>query len=500
MFPKTLLEMDWQQIRQTVGRWIAPNTPSPMGKSGLANHGNNHDTHAGLNHGHASKSSANQTGNANLNRMMNPGPLVFDSSARQTHRLLHVLMRERSRIDRFGGEMSLIVFTAPATILPASRQMRRLLDMLKHRLRITDEIGQIDRQRVFALLPNTDADGAQALSRQIQHYLTQEKLTFQFAVFRYKSETGQYPTPNIERVNGGSGRSMRESDRNARSSQQEPRDPNQDGDTENHESANHDASKPASSAPQSRRQNTRKRVPTPSAESQSTTHAASGSAFDSQTHQGASTNRDECLATHFPHRMPWWKRSVDVVVASVALILALPILTLVAIAIRLESSGPVLFKQWRTGVGGKPFRILKFRTMVNDAERLRDRLLAQNEHAGPAFKIRRDPRITRIGKFLRASSIDELPQLINVLRGDMTLVGPRPLPIMEARGCNHWQHERHSVHPGLTCIWQVSGRSQVNFDDWARMDLRYIRKRSFWRDLKILLATIPAVLKRDGAY
>ncbi|MEN6404765.1 MAG: sugar transferase [Armatimonadia bacterium] len=194
------------------------------------------------------------------------------------------------------------------------------------------------------------------------------------------------------------------------------------------------------------------------------------------------------------------KRALDVVGASLALlVLGLPML-LVAIAIRLESRGPALFYQWRLGENGIPFRFCKFRSMVVNAEEERANLEQQNEAEGPIFKIRRDPRITRVGRWLRRTSFDETPQLFHVLSGQMSLVGPRPPLLEEVEGYEPWQRERLAVRPGLTCIWQVSGRSDIPFERWVELDIVYVRNRSFWLDLKILLLTIPAVLTGRGAY
>jgi lipopolysaccharide/colanic/teichoic acid biosynthesis glycosyltransferase len=197
--------------------------------------------------------------------------------------------------------------------------------------------------------------------------------------------------------------------------------------------------------------------------------------------------------------LPLWKRVLDIVGASVGIAMAIPLLVCIVICIKTFMRGPVFFKQRRIGLGGRPFWMYKFRTMVTDAEQLREQLLPLNEQDGPAFKIENDPRVTRVGRFLRRSSLDELPQLWNVLLGNMSLVGPRPLPVHESDGCTRWQRERLDVTPGLTCIWQVRGRSEVSFDTWMRMDLQYARKRSPRYDLKLLLLTIPAVLRRKGA-
>jgi lipopolysaccharide/colanic/teichoic acid biosynthesis glycosyltransferase len=176
-----------------------------------------------------------------------------------------------------------------------------------------------------------------------------------------------------------------------------------------------------------------------------------------------------------------------------------PLLLLVALAIKVFSPGPVLFTQWRSGLGGRPFRIYKFRTMVPDADRIKDTLLSKNEQDGPAFKMKRDPRVTRIGRILRVTSLDELPQLWNVLKGDMSLVGPRPLPLSESQACDTWHRRRMDVVPGLTCTWQISARGSVSFAEWVRMDRNYIRRRSLFHDVKLLALTVPAVLARRGA-
>lgn len=194
------------------------------------------------------------------------------------------------------------------------------------------------------------------------------------------------------------------------------------------------------------------------------------------------------------------KRIIDLVGASVLLILLLPVLLLAALAIKLTSRGPVLFSQERHGLNRRRFRMYKLRTMVVDAELLQATLEAQNEASGPVFKIREDPRITAVGRFLRRSSLDEFPQLINVLRGEMSLVGPRPLPIRDVGGFTEAAlMRRFSVRPGLTCLWQISGRGSLGFDDWIRLDLQYIDEWSLALDILVLLRTIPAVIRGTGA-
>jgi exopolysaccharide biosynthesis polyprenyl glycosylphosphotransferase len=194
------------------------------------------------------------------------------------------------------------------------------------------------------------------------------------------------------------------------------------------------------------------------------------------------------------------KTALDFLVSTVLLLLLAPLLILVSILIKWESPGPVLFVQQRLGLNKRRFNIYKFRTMREDAEQFQADLEQQNEADGPVFKIKNDPRITPLGKWLRKTSIDELPQLFNVLMGDMSLVGPRPLPVRDFNGFEHDIHRRRfSVKPGITCLWQISGRSNVSFDKWMELDMDYIDHWSFWLDLKILLKTIPAVLTRTGA-
>ncbi len=193
------------------------------------------------------------------------------------------------------------------------------------------------------------------------------------------------------------------------------------------------------------------------------------------------------------------KRAFDVVASALALALLSPLLLLVAVAVRLDTPGPILFRQRRVGLNGRQFTLFKFRSMRADAEAERARLAARNEMDGPVFKLRDDPRVTRVGRALRRTSVDELPQLWNVLRGEMSLVGPRPPLPDEVRRYERWQRRRLSVKPGLTCTWQVSGRSEVGFRRWMELDLAYIDGWSLWGDVRIVLRTIPAVLLGRGA-
>ena len=202
-------------------------------------------------------------------------------------------------------------------------------------------------------------------------------------------------------------------------------------------------------------------------------------------------------------KRPWYlflKRFMDITISAVGFVTMLPVLLVIALAVKLDSTGPVLFRQKRCGKGGYDFRMLKFRTMVPGAESQQETLTACKDTDGPMFKLAADPRATRVGAFLRRTSLDELPQLINVLIGEMSLVGPRPLVMDEMKCSPSWREIRLRVKPGMTGLWQVSGRSEGHFHDWIRHDVHYVMNQSIWLDLKILFKTVSVVLRRVGAY
>jgi len=195
------------------------------------------------------------------------------------------------------------------------------------------------------------------------------------------------------------------------------------------------------------------------------------------------------------------KRLIDIVGGAALLVGLAPLLAVAAVLIKIDSPGAVLFRQERIGLNKRRFQLLKFRTMVIGADQQQHGMEQLNEANGPVFKIKDDPRVTRLGKFLRRYSIDELPQLFNVLNGDMSLVGPRPLPVRDVERINvQWHKRRFSVRPGITCLWQVNGRSDVSFDHWVQMDLEYIDHWCLGLDIKILIKTVPVVLRGSGAY
>ena len=194
------------------------------------------------------------------------------------------------------------------------------------------------------------------------------------------------------------------------------------------------------------------------------------------------------------------KRAFDVILSGGAIVVLSPLLLVTAVAVKAADGGPVLYAKPRAGKDNKPFNMYKFRSMyVNADEKLKE-LLAQNEQTGHAFKIKNDPRITKVGKIIRRTSIDELPQLLNIIKGDMSIVGPRPILDWQMDECDDYDKQRLVVQPGLTCYWQVGGRSNITWDEWVELDLKYIDDMSLLTDLKLILLTFPAIIKGEGAY
>ncbi|HUY31664.1 MAG TPA: sugar transferase [Pirellulales bacterium] len=343
---------------------------------------------------------------------------VFRQDLHDVAHLRRVLERERARSDRTGDPFSFLIFTPRGKEFELAT-WRRLAKILKRRLRLTDDAGWLDGERIGVVLPHTPASGAWKLADDVC-------LEFPPRTPPPLCEVYTYPTDWVD-------------------------------DERNDETGD-----------------------------------------DTRRRDDAARQVDS-LGVFFERPMPAWKRWLDVVGSGVGLIALAPLFLLVAIAIKIGSPGPVLFRQDRSGLGGRRFKMYKFRSMVAGAERRQSELRALNEQDGPAFKLTADPRVTRLGRFLRATSIDELPQLWNVLLGEMSLVGPRPLPCAESDACESWQQRRMDVTPGLTCIWQVRGRSRVSFAEWVRMDLEYARSVSPATDIKILFQTVPAVLLRKGA-
>lgn len=193
------------------------------------------------------------------------------------------------------------------------------------------------------------------------------------------------------------------------------------------------------------------------------------------------------------------KRVTDIFLSAIGLILLSPILLIVAIAIRIDSKGPIIFKQDRVGKDGKSFSMYKFRSMIVNAEELKTKLETKNEMSGPMFKMKNDPRITKVGRFIRKTSIDELPQLINVIKGDMSLVGPRPSLPKEVEQFSPWMLERLKVKPGITCYWQVMGRNNIAFEEWMKLDVKYVHEMNYWLDIKLIFKTFFVLFGDESA-
>jgi lipopolysaccharide/colanic/teichoic acid biosynthesis glycosyltransferase len=383
----------------------------------------------------------------------------------------HVLRRERARCDRNSGSFSLVLFKLE--ILPVKeRNLMRLAKLVLDLIRETDEIGRFDDQTICAVLPDTAPNGAAILVNRVRERADARGLVPTCTVFAYP-DAG--PDDELGSTSNSNGQS------NGHLSNGSHKDLHTNGNGNGH----------------------MRMTPSPD-DSGELAFDQGGPALAILNMPSRSTRMEPAtevlpLGYLLAEPLPWWKRAVDIIASSIGILATLPLMIVAAIGIKLTSPGPIIFKQKRTGLGGKHFSIYKFRTMNVGADKMVDALRHKSEQDGPAFKLKNDPRIFRFGKLLRNTSIDELPQLFNILFGDMTLVGPRPLPIKEADACNGWYAHRHDVTPGLTCIWQVHGRSRVKFEDWMRMDRRYAKRRHLWSDIKLVIKTIPAVLLRRGA-
>ncbi len=383
-----------------------------------------------------------------------------------------VLHHERNRADRDETEFSLVLIKMRRNDWRTSCRLAR---SILRRCRSTDELGWYGQSCLCVLLPNTSAAGARCFEASTRRLSESLEIPVVLKTYTYPSQwfldgdAKPYAGPRLHRSDSnGNGHNGNGFNGNGHA--------NGSG---HHHNGNGNGHSMASTAAQ------RDLMP----------FVLSGLIEGLE----AEAIGLDAVETLLVSPLPWWKRAIDIVVSLATLTVLSPLMALIALTIKLTSPGPVLFGQWRAGLGAKPFWILKFRTMVTDAEAQKANLRKHSEQDGPAFKMTDDPRITGIGRFLRTTSLDELPQLWNVLRGDMSLVGPRPLPLDESAACKQWQRRRLDLTPGLTCIWQVKGRSRVTFIEWMRMDLAYARSRSLVRDVRIMAQTIPAVLLRKGA-
>lgn len=377
-------------------------------------------------------------------------------SSVQPQERFHAIIRcERARADRNEGQFSVVLFNVGDPDANSTR-VQYLAHVLANRIRSTDEAGWFDAHRIGVLLPETFAVGAWRLADDICQAIAAKATAPECTVYTYPPEW----------LSNGKGHS-----------------------TQLHF---------ADLSPEWKTTSLR-------GFSSSTRHANEGK-IDFHAQQPLANATPNCLPvaemleSFFVCPLPVWKRSMDVVGAIVGLILFSPIMLAAVVAIKLSSPGRIIFRQRRAGGDAKPFTLYKFRTMVNNAQAIKKTLTHLNEQTGPVFKVKRDPRITPVGRLLRKTSIDELPQLWNVLKGDMSLVGPRPPTLDEVSHYEIWQYGRLAIIPGITCTWQVSGRSKISFEDWVRMDVHYAKTYSLMLDLKILLRTPLAVLSQEGAW
>lgn len=366
------------------------------------------------------------------------------------------LERERMRTDRNQSVFSLLVISHPAG--NGDQDIAQFEEVLRGRIRQTDIAGWFDSRRIGVILPDTGSSGAYTLARDLSKRLGETQPTHDFDIYTHPAEVTDSDSHHDDShtdaspdTRGSDGDEHVAGDRRMRGSRQ------------------------------------------PSVASIERIDVAAPSTVG--VHVFATGTLESLLLA----RQPAWKRALDIVGALAGLLLLSPLLLLTAIAIRFSSPGPILFAQRREGLGGRIFTMYKFRTMCTDAEALKASLRALSEQDGPAFKLTNDPRVTPLGRFLRRTCIDELPQLWNVLRGEMSLVGPRPLPVDESRRCKPWQRRRLAVKPGLTCIWQVDGGVDVTFDEWMRMDLQYAASRTPVQDVRLLWKTFTKVLMRRAS-
>lgn len=384
------------------------------------------------------------------------------------------LERERSLADRGTRRFCLLVLHRREPRLRPGRADSGLTALgryLSRCLRATDLVGRLDRDRLAILLTDTEPAGAQVVAAWVRQVEAKLVIDIDQAIYVYPG-VGEPTTAVATGSTSASGPSEDAT----------PRGPHA-----------------LRLAPAERSRGRSREWPVSRS---SAGRGGAPSVLHLLTRLPATSLQGPAMGDLWPLlcvRTTWWRRMLDRLLAGFALLLCAPVFLVIATAIRLEASGPVIFRQMRAGHGGRPFVFYKFRSMVPDAEAQLVQLIARNEQAGPVFKMRRDPRVTRVGRFLRRSSLDELPQLWNVLKGDLALVGPRSPTLDEVGRYARWQRRRLCVPGGLTCTWQVSGRSQIVFEDWMRLDLRYLARRGFWFDLGVVVRTLPAVVSGRGA-
>ncbi|MGQ0506972.1 MAG: sugar transferase [Myxococcaceae bacterium] len=437
-------------------------------------------------------------------RQLQPTRLVSRLTAKSTIRnasdFRSLLTLERDRADRNGHIFSLILLDVNQ-VEGQGVSINRLVHTFNMRLRLTDVIGWYDEKDIGLLLPYTSHENAHRVTEKL---VAENRLSFRkhCAIYTYptqwlpgtraaqvkgkpgqeRREEGSAPEPQravVEAVSSGSG---------GASSQALRVDPDQ----HSHSAARESNTRPAIRI-----------VTEAETAEEEEPHVVENEAENEAENEDALIDTEPVAKREFApfvvRNIPTWKRAMDVTGSLVGIAGAAWVMVPIAIAIKLHDGGPIIYKGERAGLGGRPFPFYKFRTMVMNADKMKEQLRAQNERSGPVFKMKNDPRVTPFGRFLRKWSLDELPQFFNVLFGDMSLVGPRPPTMDEVTKYYNWHDKRLEIKPGITCLWQVYARHNSNFDEWVRLDIQYARSKSFLLDCKLLLLTLPAVLSQRGA-
>ncbi|MDZ4685323.1 MAG: sugar transferase [Planctomycetaceae bacterium] len=421
-------------------------------------------------------------------RGINPDGLLFDK-LHGSDRFRAILDVERQRVDRAGGAFTLAAFRFQSG---QDDEFRLFAQFLQQRARATDHAGLMGERQVGVLLWDTDTAGArqfvESLARPGHPWTCPECVIYTYP--HADREDDPKASESSEPDAGISGRN----EHDAFQQLLQKLVKGSVADETNQEVPAALAVSGASPVADSRHSHRCNASVATAARGTEVRLSSGGETSGESPPSPAARIQVRPLIQLLVQPLPFSKRVIDLLAAGTGMLMLSPVLAAVAVGIKWTSPGPVLFLQRRNGIGGRPFTIYKFRTMCIDADAQKARLLMLSEQDGPAFKMTSDPRVTCLGRYLRKSCIDELPQLWNVLRGEMTLVGPRPLPCEEQAGCAQWQTRRLEVTPGLTCIWQVHGKSKVSFAEWMRMDIRYIQARTLLQDLRLIGETILAVV------
>ncbi len=391
-------------------------------------------------------------------RIVNPFSIkrrtIVESSIYDEKEFREIIGRERDRVDRHNGKFSLVSFGVRTLHRKENISEPLIRVLLARKLRSIDYAGRCCSGHISVMLHNADSKGAMCYVRNICHLYGNEANPIEFSIFTYPDESKNKGDGGIPECFPsdfpliGSKKDFERKSFCAKNIQEEL-----------------------------------SRISPP---------ASTGMLKDNSSPRWGFRNI-------FVKKMSVWKRIFDIVGSAVCVFIFSPIMLLLALIIKLSSTGPIIFKQKRAGICGRPFTFYKFRSMIINAEEKKKELLSHNLRTGPVFKMSNDPRVTFVGKFIRKWSLDELPQFFNVLKGDMSLVGPRPPTLDEVPEYDEWHKRRLDIKPGITCIWQVYARHNKSFENWVRLDIDYARSQSLLLDLKILFKTIPAVISRKGA-